>query len=119
MVCVLLNRDDVPGLWLFRSLQSTGRKDLKLISAEELVYAPSFQCGFQNGKAFFSLSLPNGFVFSNQTVSAVINRIQTLPLQHVQWFKTEDQEYVKTELTATFVFLFSILPLRKTHKDHL
>lgn len=110
MTCVLLNRDDTPGLWLFRSLQTAGRKDLRLISAEELAYAPSFGCGFRNGKAFFSILLQSGFEFSNETVSAVINRIQVLPMQQAQRFKEEDREYVQTELTAVWVFLFSILP---------
>ena len=110
MVCVLLNNNDAPGLWLSRSLQKLGRKNIKLISAEELVYAPSFRCGFQNGKAFFNLQLHSGFVFSNQTVTSVINRIQQLPLQHIQSFIMEDREYASTELNAVFVFLFSILP---------
>ena len=110
MVCVLLNNNDAPGLWLSRSLQNFGRKNIKLISAEELVYAPSFRCGFQNGEAFFNLQLHSGFVFSNQTVTSVINRIQQLPLQHIQSFIMEDRDYASTELNAVFVFLFSILP---------
>lgn len=110
MVCILLNKDDPSGLWLSRSLQQTGRKDIKLVSAEELVYAPYFCCGFQNGKVFFDIRLANGFVFSNDTVSTVLNRIYYLPLQHIQQFKQEDRPYVESELTATFTFLFSILP---------
>jgi hypothetical protein len=110
MVCILLNKDDQRGLWLSRLLQQTGRKDIKLISAEELVYAPDFSCGFKNGKAFFNITLPNKFVFSNDTVSKIINRIQYLPLQHLQQFKEEDRLYVEAEFTATFTFLFSILP---------
>ena len=110
MVCVLLNNDDAPALWLSRSLQHSGRKNIQLISAEELVYAPFFRCGFQNGRAFFYLQLQSGFIFSNQTVSSVINRIQQLPLQHIQSFKMNDREYASTELNAVFVFLFSLFP---------
>ncbi len=110
MICILLNKDDQPGLWLSRLLLQSGRKDIKLISAEELVYAPYFCCGFQNGKAFFDIRLHNGFVFTNDTVFTVINRIHYLPLQHVLQFKQEDRLYVEAELTATFTFLFSILP---------
>ncbi|WP_336514166.1 hypothetical protein [Pollutibacter soli] len=84
--------------------------DIKLISAEELVYAPVFDCGYQNGKAFFSVELASGFVLSDQNVTATINRISHLPLQHVERFKTEDREYVSAELISNFAFLFSILP---------
>lgn len=110
MICILLNKEDVAGLKLSRLLQKAGRTDIKLIAAEELVYAPSFSCGIRNGKAFFSLQLTDGFVFSNETVSAVINRIQRLPSGHIQRFAAADRDYVKAELDAIFVFLFSILP---------
>jgi hypothetical protein len=110
MICVLLNRDDVQGVKLSRLLRHAAKQDIKLIAAEELVYATSFNCGFKNGKAFFLLQLIDGFIFSNETVTAVINRIQHLPVQHLARFKKEDQDYVKAELDAVFVFLFSILP---------
>jgi hypothetical protein len=110
MICFLLNREDLAGRWLFRSLKTAGRKDIKLIFAEELVYAPTFNCGFQRGKAFFSLVLNDGFVFSDNTVGTVINRINHIPTEHVARFKSEDRDYVLSELSASFVFLFSILP---------
>jgi hypothetical protein len=110
MICILINKEDFSGVKLSRLLLNAGRRDIKLISAEELVYAPSFSCGFKNGKAFFSIRLTNGFVFSNETVTSVINRIQQLPYSHLQRFTAADQGYVKAELDAVFVFLFAILP---------
>lgn len=110
MVCVLLNKNDKPGRWLARSLVQAGAPPLQLISAEELLYAPVFSCGFRNGQAFFSVQLHNGFLFSNTTVTAVLNRISYLPQAHLQQFKEEDRSYVQAEQQAIFTFLFSILP---------
>ena len=107
MVCILLNNDDVSGLWLARCLQQLSAQTIKLISAEELMYAPSFTCGIHNGQTFFKINLQNGFEFTNKNSSTIINRIGYLPLQHLQQFKQEDSNYVQAELMATFVFLFS------------
>jgi hypothetical protein len=110
MICILLNTDDVAGIRLSRLLQRVMSKQVKLISADELVYASSFNCGFNNEKAFYSVQLHNNFLFSNQTVTAVINRIEYLPKAHLQQFILQDKAYVAQELDAVFVFLFSLLP---------
>lgn len=110
MICILLNNDDGPGLWLARWLRRKKANEVKVISAEELLFASSFSCGFHNGQAFFSLSLQSGFLFSNTTVSTVLNRINYLPSQHLAYFKEEDRNYVQAEQQAIFTFLFSILP---------
>ena len=110
MICILLNSDDNSGLWLARCLQQVSAQTIKLISAEELMYAPSFNCGFRNGQAFFKIKLQNGFDFNNENISAIINRIAYLPLQHLQQFKPDDRNYVQAELTAIFTFLLSSFP---------
>ena len=110
MVCILLNSDDASGKWLAHSLKQVSDKPIKMISAEELVYAQDFTCGFRNGQAFFSITLHSGFCFRCDTTNTVINRINYLNLQHLSQFKEEDRDYVRSELQAIFTFLFDALP---------
>lgn len=110
MVCFLLNSDDQPGRMLARALKQISAKQIQLISAEELVYAPHIRCGFRHGQAFFSFVLQNGLSFSSDQNMVVLNRVSYLPLLHLRQFRHEDQAYVQAEMQALFTFIFSLLP---------
>jgi hypothetical protein len=110
MVCILLNADDKPGLWLARTLKQVCTQTVHSISAEELLYAPHFTCGFRNGQAYFSIILHNGFQFSSTSMPLCLNRITHLPQQHLTLFQPGDRDYVQSEQQAVFTFLLSTLP---------
>lgn len=110
LVCLLLNKGDEAGVRLFRSLQNEGVTTLKMISAEELVYASRVNAGVKDGKAYFDIQLQNGLVLNNKNVKACLNRVSFLPLEHAERFQPEDRQYVSQELTAIFTFLFSCMP---------
>lgn len=118
LVCLLLNTDDEAGLRLLGALKKAGVKDIQLVTAEELIYAPRFCCGIKNGAPFFSIGLHNGQELNGENVAAVLNRIRYLPLQNAQQFRAEDRAYVVQELPAIFTFLFSILPGQLFNKSN-
>lgn len=110
MICVLINTDDNSGLWLARSLKQRCAKPVKVITAEELVYAPFFSCGFKNGQAFFTIRLHTDLQLCSSADFTFLNRISYLPDKHLAYFKEVDRDYVRSEQQAVFTFLFSILP---------
>lgn len=109
-VCLLLNTDDAPGIWLFNRLKQALGAGILMISVDELIHASCFSCGYKNGKPFFSILLQSGLELTHDNIDTSLNRVQYLPVEHVMRFKQEDQGYVNEELNAVFTFLFSIFP---------
>jgi hypothetical protein len=83
-----------------------------MVSVDELIYASRFSCGLKNGKPFFSILLQRGIELTHENTRSFLNRVQFLPLKHIEGFKREDQGYVNQELSAVYTFLFSIMPGR-------
>lgn len=109
-ICLVLNTDDAPGIWLFNRLQETVGINILMVSVDELIHASRFSCGYKNGKPFFSILLQRGLELTHDNIQTFLNRVQYLPVKHLVRFKNEDQGYVNQELSAVFTFLFSIMP---------
>jgi len=116
-ICLLLNTNDQPGVWLFNRLRKSLGADIIMVSVDELIHASRFCCGLKNGKPFFSILLQRGLELNEHNFKAFLNRVQYLPLKHIQQFKKEDQAYVSQELGAVFTFLFSIMPNQLFNKS--
>lgn len=103
MWLVLCNSDDLPALWAYQGLKQRGLVPLEIISAEMLAYSLQWEHRLGNEDASVSFTLGDGRVIQSNQVRGVLNRILSVPTEHLSLAGRADQEYAAQELTAFFM----------------
>ena len=101
MWIVLCSSADHSALWMFERLQARRRAPVSLVLVEELS-DPRIRWEHRVGTrgALTRITLPGGRQLPADGVSAVLNRLTTVPLTVLAAAETADRDYVMNELTA-------------------
>jgi len=100
MILIIADQGDLPAQWLQAMLRQRLPVPVELLSPAQLVYAPAIiqRLATEGGQSGFRLW--NGVQFDFASVSGVINRITSLPLEHLGRAEQGDQGYAAGELHA-------------------
>jgi len=120
MLLIFCNTEDHVANSLYLYLKQR-TQDVRLINAEELVFARSWihQCS-NDGIFDTQIILPDGYTISSENIRGIFNRIRFFPTTH--FVRQEDFTYSQMEFYALYAsFLLSVNDklFEKTHTHHL
>jgi hypothetical protein len=107
---VLCGTDDLPALWAFQGLGARGLAPLELVSAPLLAYSLRWEHRLDGNGAGTVLTLADGRTLQCGEVRGTLNRLHTLPFEHLDRAAPGDREYARTELLALFASWLYALP---------
>lgn len=108
MWLVLCSAQDVSALWAYQGLQARGLRPLELVTAEMLPYSLKWDHRLGAAGASTSITLADGRVIKSDAMRGVLNRLTSVPLQHLAG--TPDYDYATQEFAAFFMSWLYTLP---------
>jgi len=110
MYLVMCTLSDVPALWAYYGLKNRGILPIELVSSEMLAYSLSWEHRVGTDDASIRIMLANGNLISSDNVSGVLNRILSVPTDHLHMVSQADRDYATQELNAFFMSWLYSLP---------
>ena len=110
MYCVFCRANDLPALWAYRGLKQRGLAPLEIYTPEALVYNLRLEHRLQGGETITHIELADGRVLDGDRVRGVLNRLDTLPVEHFRLASPEDQAYAVMEQQAIYLSWLYSLP---------
>jgi hypothetical protein len=93
-----------------RLLQRHRPEDTRLVSMEEIVFAPRWSHTLNGAKAKAALTLHDGTEIHGDRIGIVFNRLQYLDMPHFAASDKADREYAAMEMFALFLSWLKALP---------
>ena len=110
MWLVLCPRTDSSALWAYQGLAARGLAPLELVSAEALACALHWEHRVGPGGATVAITLADGRTIRAEMVRGVLNRLVTVPPEHLLLAAPSDREYAAQELNAFYMSWLHALP---------
>lgn len=110
MWLVLCGSKDLSALWAYQGLKARGLQPVELISAESLVYSPRMEHRIESNNASTRIKLADGRAIDSASIRGTLNRLQSLPTEHLRAANPADRQYAEQELYALFLSWLSALP---------
>ena len=110
MWLVLCHSNDVSALWAYQGLKACGLTPLELISAEMLAYSLRWEHWLRTDEVSINFTLANGLTIRSEAVRGVLNRLLSLPSEHLHMVSQADRDYAIQEFTAFFISWLYALP---------
>lgn len=108
MWLVLCELNDASAIWAYQGLKSLGLEPIELLSAEMLAYSFQWEHRLGDNTPSIKIMLYDGRTISSDTISGVLNRLQTIPIGHLR-ANPADRDYASQELFAFFMsWIFSL-----------
>jgi hypothetical protein len=102
---VLCSPDDDAAQWAAPGLTRRGLTPLVAVSPDAIVCSRDLVHEITNGRARTTFTLPDGRVIDSRQVRGALNRIMTLPLNHIAGAVAGDRDYAAYELHAVVLSL--------------
>ena len=103
MYLVLCATDDFPALWAARGLRERGLLPLEIVSDKELAFNRGLVHTIIDAQPGIEIALADGRVIEGAAVRGTLNRLQTVPADHIMAAGPKDQQYAQQELFALFL----------------
>jgi len=110
MWLVLCTSNDAPALWAYQGLEARGLAPLELVSAEMLAYSLRWEHRIGADGVCINITLADGRMIRNDTVRGVLNRLISVPHEHLHLADSADRTYATQELTALYLSWLRALP---------
>ena len=110
MWLVLCAAQDLEALWAYRGLKRRGLEPLEVITTEALVYNSRLEHRIGSTTNWTSILLADGRTIDSAAVRGTLNRVQSLPAQHLARATEADRQYAQQELFALFLSWLGCLP---------
>lgn len=108
MWLVFCELNDASALWAYKGLKSRGLEPVELLSAQMLAYSLHWEHRLGSNAPSIKIILSDGREINSDTISGVLNRLQTIPSAHLR-ASPADQDYASQELFAFFMsWIFSL-----------
>lgn len=108
MWLVFCELNDASALWAYQGLKSRGLEPIELLSAEMLAYSLHWEHRLGYDAPSINIILSDGRAIGSDTISGVLNRLQTIPSEHLR-ANHADRDYASQELFAFFMsWIFSL-----------
>lgn len=99
-ILVLAEAQDAPALWLAGRLRAREGPAVEVVTPLQLVCSPRLVHRLSTEAGGFEFRLVDGRVLGTADVEAVVNRLVTVPTQHLQRATPVDRTYAAGELHA-------------------
>jgi hypothetical protein len=109
MYLVMCSLSDVPALWAYRGLKNR-LLPIELVSSEMLACSLIWEHRIKTDDASIKITLANGSTINSDNVSGVLNRILSVPTDHLQMVNQTDRDYATQEMNAFFMSWLYALP---------
>jgi hypothetical protein len=110
MWLVLCASSDVSALWAYQGLKARGLTPLELVSAEMLAYSLRWEQRLGSDGSSLEITLADGRTISDVTTRGVLNRLMSVPPEHLLAAHPNDRDYATQELTAFYMSWLYALP---------
>jgi hypothetical protein len=108
---VVCAANDLAALWAARGLAARGLQPLEVVTAEALAYNLRLAHSVTvKGRARTTFTLADGRIFDSTAIRGALNRLQTLPSEHLRGAGEIDRQYAEQELYALFLSWLHGLP---------
>ncbi|HEX8330282.1 MAG TPA: hypothetical protein VF629_22315 [Hymenobacter sp.] len=116
MILILCHLHDAEAAWLCQRLrQLAPATEVRLVSAEELLYARGVRHTLGRAPASFALTLQNGQHVAGKDVTVLINRLCYLDPVLWQQRDAKQYQYVMQELNALYLSILHSLPAERLY----
>lgn len=102
--------DDLSAIWAYRGLRARGVAPLELVSAEMLAYSLLWEHRVTAEGASVRIVLADKRTICSETTRGALNRLVSVPSEHLGLATPPDREYASQELFALFVSWLHALP---------
>lgn len=110
MWLVLCASTDMSALWAYQSLKARGFAPLELVSAEMLAYSLHWMHRLRPDGVSTEITLADNRVIHKDAIRGVLNRLFSVPSEHIQLTDPADSNYATQELTAFYMSWLYALP---------
>jgi hypothetical protein len=114
MWLILCNAHDESALWAHRGLQQQGLVPLALVTSDALGFGRRWVHRVRSGKDsaqdIVEITLADGRTINGTALRGVLNRLLTLPAEHLILAHPDEREYVTQELNAFYLSWLYALP---------
>lgn len=110
MWLVLCPSTDVAALWAYEGLKSRGLTPLELVCAEELACSLHWEHQVSSSGIHVTITLADGRTITHHAVRGVLNRLVSLPQEHLALGESSDRDYAGQELTAFYMSWLYAMP---------
>lgn len=110
MWVVFCSTNDIPALWAYEGLKLRGLTPLELVSVDELAYSLRWEHRINDDSVCFDISLADGRRLESNAIDGILNRIVTLPTEHLLLANPRDREYAEQEFYSFFLSWLYALP---------
>lgn len=108
MYLVFCDSNDISAIWAYHALK-TRELQIDLVTSEMLAYSLSWEHRIKSEGVTTNIKLADGRRIDTRDLHGVINRIQTIPSNHLQ-ATAEDKRYAIQEFYALFLSWIYALP---------
>ena len=110
MIGIFCSAIDLPALWVYQGLKRRGLVSLEVFTPEALVYNRRFEHRLLSDETVTRIMLADGRVLDGTQFDGVLNRINALPVEHLQSAVSDDRQYAAQEQRAVFLSWLYSLP---------
>lgn len=110
MIIFLCSPEDMSARGFVAALNRQHVLDARIVTPQELVYAPDMEHRLANGKALSRITLKEHGVLDSRSMTGVVNRLEQLPDEHLKVVAAPDRGYIRQELLAIWSSWISALP---------
>jgi hypothetical protein len=100
---VLCERGDRSAQWVYEGLVARAPCRVELVVSEALAYAPLWDHRLGDGHTSTEIRLADGRVIRSAEVTAVLNRLGSPPVEHLNGAAQTDRDYASQELYALWL----------------
>lgn len=100
MWLILCEPHDRSALWAYTHLAASGTEPIEIVTPAQLVYSPRSAHRLGDGEPSLEIELADGRQFTSTSVTGVLNRISSLPTDHIAVVRASDRAYAIEELSA-------------------
>lgn len=110
MWLVLCVSNDVSAFWAYEGLKARGLAPVELVTAEMLSYCVRWEHRLGADGVYIDITLADGRRIRNDTIRGALNRLLSVPSEHLLLTQPADREYTSHELHAFFMSWLYSLP---------
>ena len=109
MILVLAEPADLSAIWLGTRLRPRVG-DVQIVTPAQLIYAPSIVQRLSTDDTAADVRLATGITIDLAAAKGIVNRLRTLPVEHLRAANAVERSYAESELYAFILGFLAALP---------
>lgn len=111
MWLILCESDDLGALWVAKALKERGETPVELVTVENIAYSLAWEFHLNGMAGGLRIQLADGREIDSALVTGVLNRLHSLPYEHLGEVAGEDLDYCVQETHAFAMAWLQAFPI--------